>query len=290
MARLNKVIDLLEQGQPVFSCGTVMNGNYDELMALSRSDYDLAIIETEHQGFDFPMLRNSLQYLMNRQRIVAKGSLQPDVVPFVRVPPYTREAGHNQWVIKQTLDVGPYGLVLPHLDSVEGAQAAVQAARYPQREGAADAEPPGRRGWWPALAPHYWGLTPQDYADAADVWPLDPDGELLLMGIVENVQGVNVLRDILRQVKGLGAVWAGPGDLSVSMGHRGNSAHPEVEAALLHILSICQEFSVPCAVGVSPTANVETRLEQGFRIIMTPPTRSADGLEQGRRAAGRASA
>ena len=48
--RLNKVIDLLQRGQPVFSYGTVMNGNFDELMAISRADYDMAIIETEHQG------------------------------------------------------------------------------------------------------------------------------------------------------------------------------------------------------------------------------------------------
>ena len=194
--RLNKVIDLLKRGQPVFSYGTVMNGNFDELMAISRADYDMAIIETEHQGFDFATLRNSLQYLVNRKRIAEKGNLQPDVVPFVRLPPYTREYGSNQWVIKQTLDLGPYGLVLPHLDSVEGAQAAVQAARYPQLPGAADAEPEGLRGWWPPLAPHYWGLDAQEYYDAADVWPLDPDGELLLMGIVENVSGVKNLRDI----------------------------------------------------------------------------------------------
>ena len=186
--RLNKVIDLLERGQTVFSCGTIPNGHYDEIMALSRSAYDLLIVETEHVGFDFPTLRHSLQYLLNRQRIAEKGTLQPDVVPLVRIPPYTRE--RNEWVIKQTLDAGPFGLVLPHFDSVEGARAAVQAARYPQVPGVPDFEPTGERGWSPTVASHYWGLTPQEYCDAADVWPLDPDGELLLMGIVENVRGI----------------------------------------------------------------------------------------------------
>jgi 4-hydroxy-2-oxoheptanedioate aldolase len=104
--RLNKVIDLLERGQTVFSCGTIPNGHYDERLALSRSAYDLLIVETEHVGFDFPTLRHSLQYLLNRQRIAEKGTLQPDVVPLVRIPPYTRE--RNEWVIKQTLDAGPY--------------------------------------------------------------------------------------------------------------------------------------------------------------------------------------
>ena len=283
--RLNKVIDLLERGQTVFSCGTVPNGNFDDILALSRSAYDMIILETEHVGFDFPTLRHSLQYLFNRKRIVEKGNLQPDVVPLVRIPPYTRE--RNEWVLKQTLDAGPFGLVLPHFDSVEGAQAAVQAARYPQVPGVPDFAPTGERGWSPTLASHYWGLTPQEYCDAADVWPLDPDGELLLMGIVENVRGIANLPDILRQVKGIGAIWAGPGDLSVSMGLRGNSTHPDVEAALLKILAICKEYGVPCATGVSPTIDVATRLAQGFRIIMVPPSRSMETLTRGRHAAGR---
>jgi 4-hydroxy-2-oxoheptanedioate aldolase len=245
----------------------------------------MIVIETEHVGFDFPTLRHSLQYLLNRKRLVEKASLQPDVVPLVRIAPYTRE--RNEWVIKQTLDAGPFGLVLPHLDSVEGAQAAVRAARYPQVPGVADFEPAGERGWTTAIAPNYWGLSPQEYSQAADVWPLDPDGELLLLGIVENLRGINNLPDILRQVKGIGAIWAGPGDLSVSMGLHGNSAHPDVEAGVLKILSICKDFGVPCATGTTPAASVETRLEQGFRIIMTSPTRSLDGLQRGRTAAGR---
>jgi 4-hydroxy-2-oxoheptanedioate aldolase len=283
--RLNKVIELLEHGQAVFSCGTIPNGNFDEIAALGQSDYDMIILETEHVGFDFPTLRHSLQYLLNRKRIVDKGSLQPDVVPLVRIPPYTRE--RNAWVIKQTLDAGPFGLVLPHLDSVEGAQAAVRAARYPQVPGATDFEPEGERGWASSLAPTYWGLAPQDYCEAADVWPLDPDGELLLMGIVENVRGLNTLPDILRQVKGIGAIWAGPGDLSVSMGLRGHATHPDVEAGVQKILAMCQNAGVPCATGTTPAAGMETRLEQGFRIVITPPTRSLDNLHRGRQAAGR---
>ena len=89
--RLNNVIELLEQGQAVFSCGTIPNGNFEEIAALGQSDDDMIILETEHVGFDFPTLRHSLQYLLNRQRIVEKGTLQPDVVPLVRIPPYTRE-------------------------------------------------------------------------------------------------------------------------------------------------------------------------------------------------------
>ena len=278
--RYNKVIQLLEEGKPVFGTGLIWNGNFDEMMYFADSDYDMVMIEMEHEGLSFNNLRASLQFLLNRKRIANGGGLQADPTPVVRIPPNTRET--NQWIIKQTLDTGVYGLILPHLDTVEGAMAAVQAARYPQVPGVADFEPHGERGWWQRIAPRYWGLSAQEYYDAADVWPLDPDGNILLMGIVEEPTGVQNLPDILRQVKGIGAVWAGPGDMSVAMGHRGNAGHPEVQETLLRILGICKDAGVPCATGCT-AAEVPMRLEQGFSIIITAPTRTADGLAEGRR-------
>ena len=282
--RYNKAIQLLEEGKPVFGTGLIWNGNFDEMMYFADSDYDMVMIEMEHEGFSFNNLRASLQFLLNRKRIADGGGLQADPTPVVRIPPNTRET--NQWMIKQTLDTGVYGLILPHLDTVEGAMAAVQAARYPQVPGVADFEPHGERGWWQRIAPRYWGLSAAEYYDAADVWPLDPDGNILLMGIVEEPTGVQNLPDILRQVKGIGAIWAGPGDMSVAMGHRGNAGHPEVQEMLLRILATCKDAGVPCATGCT-AEEVPMRLEQGFSIIITAPSRSADGLAEGRRLAGR---
>jgi 4-hydroxy-2-oxoheptanedioate aldolase len=62
-------------------------------MFVADSDYDFTIIEMEHQGFDFTNLRTALQYFLNRKRLVEQGTLQPEVVPFVRIPPNAREAG-----------------------------------------------------------------------------------------------------------------------------------------------------------------------------------------------------
>ena len=112
--RYNKIIDLLEHGKPVFSTSTVPNGSLEDLTYIADADYDAVIIEMEHEGFSFTTLRTSLQVLLNRKRIAEKGNLQPDVVPMVRIPPNARE--RNQWVIKQALDTGVYGLVLPQND------------------------------------------------------------------------------------------------------------------------------------------------------------------------------
>jgi 4-hydroxy-2-oxoheptanedioate aldolase len=282
--RLNKVIELLEQDKVVFGGGMVWTGNIDEAMAFADMGYDFIIFEMEHEGFSLPNLRLSLQFLLNRKRIAAKGNIQPDVIPFVRIPPNARE--RNQWIIKQALDTGVYGLILPHMDTVEQAQAAVIASRYPQASGVDDFEPVGERGWWLRLAPRYWGLSPQEYYDMADLWPLDPQGEMFLMPIIEGVQGVRNLPNILREVKGISAIWAGPGDLSIELGTRGNMADPKVEEGIQQILKTCKEFNVPCAAFAGP-GDVEKRIEQGFRIIISGPTRIDRTLEAGKKTAGR---
>ena len=57
------------------------------------------------------------------------------------------------------------------------------------------------------------------------------------------------IRDILRQVRGIGAIWAGPGDMSVSMGLRGQASQPDVQENLLRVLAACKEFGVPLCDG-----------------------------------------
>ena len=285
MARLNRVIDLLERGKP--AVGTwANNGNLDDLAFATDAGYDYVFIDNEHTGLDFPTLRLSLQALLNRKRIAESGSLQAHPTPFVRITPNAREL--NQWIIKHTLDLGPYGIVIPVLDSVEAAEAAVVASRYPQRRGAADMFPKGERGWHPHdVAVRYWGITVEEYTDRSDLWPLDPDGEMLLIGIIETVQGARNLPDILKNVKGIGAIMAGAGDLSVDMGLGGNATEAaEVQEMVLQTLKVCQEYGVPCATGVRTKEDVEMRLEQGFRILTDMPAKSASALEHCREIAG----
>jgi 4-hydroxy-2-oxoheptanedioate aldolase len=276
--RLNKVIARLEADEVVF--GSIPTDDPIELGAINRSSYDMMMIETEHTGFSGRTLQNTMQGLLDRRQLVEGGTLAPPVTPFVRTPANAREM--NEWVIKQTLDAGAFGLVVPHLDSVEAGQAAVRAARYPQRLGAADFEPEGQRGWAGAMcaAPSYWGLPPAEYYRAADLWPLDPDGEIVLMGIVESTEGVAALPDILREVKGIGAIWAGIGDLSVSMGY-GGAPTSEVEAVMQQILDICVDAGVACAAPVNAAMSAEARIEQGFRIVLSRPAYSFSALERG---------
>ncbi|MQF70070.1 hypothetical protein FIM12_07040 [SAR202 cluster bacterium AD-804-J14_MRT_500m] len=278
MARLNKIIDLLENGKPAI--GTFVNsGNMDDLAFVTDAGYDFVIVENEHQGLDFPLLRLSLQSLLSRKKIVEHGTLQADPTPLVRVAPNSRE--QNQWILKQTLDAGAYGLVLPVTESVEAAQAAVVACRYPQKEGDSQPNPKGERGWHPQdIAVRYWGVGVEEYYEKSDLWPLDPSGEMILMALVETVKGVANIGDILDQVKGIGAVFAGPGDLSIDMGLGGDaSGHPKVQEALLKVLDQCRSRGIACATGVASEAELDKRAEQGFNIFIDLPEKSTATLQ-----------
>ena len=107
MVRYNKVIELLEQGKPVFCSGLVWNGSLEDLAFVADSDYDMTIIEMEHQDFSFDKLRMSLQFLLSRKKIADGGSLQADPAPFVlsaaqfpRAQPVGAQAGAGHWGIR----------------------------------------------------------------------------------------------------------------------------------------------------------------------------------------------
>jgi 4-hydroxy-2-oxoheptanedioate aldolase len=262
--RLNKVIDLLENGGVVVSSPPIPNGNGDLAQSYGDSDFDMVVFEMEHHGFDFPNLRMSLQMTVNRRRILEDG-LRPSVVPLTRIPPAGRET--TQWIIKQALDLGVYGLVVPHLETAEEALAVVNAARYPARRDSGLGG--GQRGYWPHVAARYWGLSSQDYVERADVWPLNPAGELLIVGIIESRKGLANLDRILDATNGIGVVWPGPGDLAADLGLIGQVNHPEVEESVALVLDRCTEQGVAC-VGVAGGAeDAARRVQQGFRVIFT---------------------
>src|ERR1700730_6138286 len=126
--RLNGAIRALEQGQPAFV--TFSPADVGTAQAIGEAAYDAVVFEMEHGPYDIRTLRDCLQYLLSRRQIVERASLAPAVTPFVRIPPNGGE--HNQWIAKQVLDSGVYGVVWPHVSTVEDARNAVAACRYPR--------------------------------------------------------------------------------------------------------------------------------------------------------------
>jgi 4-hydroxy-2-oxoheptanedioate aldolase len=245
---------------------------------LSSSAYDGLIIETEHTGFDPQRIRDFLQYLLDRRKIATTGALAPAVTPLVRVPPNGSE--RTQWFAKQALDSGAYGVVCPHIDTVEEARCAVAACRYPG-DG-----PLGARGYGAATAARYFGLPPDEYYRRAGTWPHDADGELLVVIMIESRRGVEEIGRIVREVPGIGAVLIGHGDLSLSLGRRGQYDHPDVLRAQARVLDQCRSAGVACGVVVTGS-DIERRIDEGYRFIVVQPEQSCHGLEAGRRMAAR---
>lgn len=283
MTRLNAVIGALEKGQAAFA--TFAPADIEAALWVSDAAYDGVVLEMEHRPWDASRLRDAMQYMMSRKRIVAANSLAPGVTPLVRIPANGGEM--NQWLAKQALDCGAYGVVWPHISTAEQAYNAVGACRYARRKSAPLYEPAGRRGDGPMAAARYWGLDLKDYYGKADVWPLAPDGEILVVLMIEDLEGIANLDEMLTKVPGIGVVLIGPGDLSQEMGHPRDQAHPEVVAAMAEIRAICKARGVPVGHPSVTTKNVEAALADGYRFMLAGPVRTFAALETGRRLAGR---
>jgi 4-hydroxy-2-oxoheptanedioate aldolase len=281
---LNRVIEVIESGKCAFG-PFAPAGSIPEAVWAAAAPYDCVVYELEHGPFDLADLRTSLQFMLDRRQIVESGTVAPRVVPFVRIPVNGRE--QNQWIVKQVLDIGVYGIIFPMINTPEDAIAAIQACRYIQAQDAPDQEPVGRRGHAPGNALRYWGLAQPEYFDKADVWPLDPQGEILPLLQCETIEAVNNLPRIIDALNGKpGLILISESDLSVSLGRRGQHT-PEVEAAVQRAASICRERGVPFGSPQADARNIEQRLRDGFRFLMPRSGRDTSALELGRRLAGR---
>jgi 4-hydroxy-2-oxoheptanedioate aldolase len=283
LPRLNGIIGSFEQGKPAFV--SFCPPEPASAINFSTSAYDGIIIEMEHNPYNIQALRDSLQYLLARGQIAKSGSVAPQVTPIVRIPPNGAEK--NQFIAKQVLDVGAYGVVWPHISSAEEAYNAVASCRYPRPREADRYEPEGIRGDGPGRAVRYWGISQQDYYYRADVWPLDPQGEILVVLMIEDVKGVDNLDDILSTVDGIGVVLIGEGDLSQNLGHPRDYDHPIVRDAMSTVVATCKKHGVRVGHPHVGMKNIERVIDEGFSFIMAGPTTSYPALERGLELTGR---
>jgi 4-hydroxy-2-oxoheptanedioate aldolase len=280
--RLNGVIRAFTQDKPAFTCFSKI----DRQSAIEMSDapYDGIVYEMEHNPYDIQALGDALQYMLSRKAIAESGSVAPGVTPLARIP--ANGAEMNQFQAKQVLDRGVYGVIWPHIATTAQAYNAVAACRYARPTGAALYEPKGARGDGPAWAARYWGLGQQDYYNRADVWPLAPQGELLVGLMIESPEAIENLDDMLTNVPGIGFCMIGEGDLSQALGYPRQYEHPEVLGAIAKIVETCKKHGVVLGHPHATSKNVERLLEEGFRFLMSAPSRSYGVVGQGRELAG----
>lgn len=188
----------------------------------------------------------------------------------------------SQRIAKQ-LNLGVAGIVLVDVKTAEEARQGIAAMRFRSKGGTRPADV--------GNAPAVWGMSEQEYRQKADVWPLDPNGELVNFTIVESKEGLANVREIAA-VKGIGVLFPGAGTLRgvfTTTDASGQRVFDEQawEAAIQQVLAACKEFSVPC--GYPANANdIEKRIQQGFSVfIIGWGDAGFRAVEIGRKAAGR---
>ncbi|MBU9225450.1 aldolase [Burkholderia multivorans] len=280
--RLNGLIRAFESGKPAFAAFSKLDRQ--TAIDMSESPYDGLVFEMEHNPYDVTALGDALQYLLNRKAIASSGSIAPSITPLARIP--ANGAEMNQAFAKQVLDRGVYGVIWPHVSTVEQAYNAVASCRYARPKNASLYEPKGVRGDGPANASRYWGLTIAEYYKKADVWPLAPEGEILVGLMCESTEAIENLDDILTNVPGIGFIMIGEGDLSQELGCPRDYDNPIVVDAMRRIVDTCKRHDVVVAHPHVSAKNHKRVLEEGYGLLLSAPMRSYGVVGMAREAAG----
>lgn len=263
---LNPAIEKLAHGQAIIGTQTD-DMSLQNCHSLARLDMDYAYVDMEHGPLNLDGLAYCVAGMIDKAAILKKGNAQPNVALFARFPAYGRDLESNDWIVKQALDMGLMGIIFNGVDNKEQMMRLIQYMRYPQQRTSKYQHPPGLRGYAPGNAIFAWGISAAEYERRADVWPLNPEGDLLAIPMIETAEGLKNVNEIA-SVPGVGAIFIGAaGDLHQYLGVPQDS--PEVEQARQTILAACKAHNVPCGITALTKTEVEKRLAEGWKMIRT---------------------
>ena len=211
--------------------GTVVTLGIPEIAeVLSGAGFAWLFLDAEHGPLDTLAL----------QRLVIGAKATPCLV---------RLAASSELEVKKALDIGAAGVIAPQVNSAEQASQVVRWAKY---------APLGTRGVGAARA-HGYGLALKEYLATAN-------DRTVVVVQAEHRDAVNNI-EAIAQVAGVDAVLVGPNDLSASLGHLGDLAHPDVAAAIDRVTEVCRRAGMPLGIfGMNPAA-VKPYLDRGYTLI-----------------------
>jgi len=218
---VNRAIELLEQGQPIYYTGSHegTDGSFEQGVKDAQTYADYISYDMEHAPFDVKGLADYMKGLV-KGGPTKSGHKTPAVI--VNVPVNgTDEASvrANAWMFQQVLATGVHGILLCHADTPGAVKAFVEAVRFPvHKEAVGQGLNEGRRGaHGTPTAARIWGVTNDEYVERADTWPLNPKGELLLGLKLEDKYALANAEENTK-VPGIAFAEWGPGDMSLSLG------------------------------------------------------------------------
>lgn len=230
--RPNRVKQLLKEGKPAI--GTFLNiPSIASAEIMANVGFDWLVVDTEHGAMDVSTMHDMLVAISTTNTV-----------------PMTRARDNDPAVIKQSLDAGAYGVVIPMVNSPEEAERAVRACKY---------APEGNRSAGPGRWRYYGGADYQRYAN----------DEVMAIIQIEHIDAVNRVDEIV-SVPGIDLIHMGPGDLAFSMGlSKGlgekDPAHAE---AVAKVVAATKRAGVPIGTAARSLQDVPVLLEQGFTFIM----------------------
>jgi 4-hydroxy-2-oxoheptanedioate aldolase len=267
--RINRVIELLAQDQPVYYTGPSGRG-YEGGKADAQTWADYINYDFEHGPFDMTLLREYLRGMVDGGP-TKSGHRTPAVVITLPVTGTSEMAVRaNAWQIAHVLSAGVHGILLCHAEDPAAVRAFVESTRYAFQtigvdEGQLGVGRMGNGGQ--GYASRIWGLDPREYMKKADPWPLNPDGELFLGLKIENKRALARTEESLA-VPGIAFAEWGPGDMGLSLGFfdRHDPPYPpEMQAARARVLAACKANGVAFLNQVRPPDVVEM-IAEGVRV------------------------
>ena len=263
---LNPAVEKLARGEAIIGTQTD-DMSLQNCHSLARLDFDYAYVDMEHGPLNLDGLAYCVAAMVDKAAILKKGNAQPKVALFARFPPYGRDLESNDWIVKQALDMGLMGVIFNGVENKEQMTRLIRFMRYPQQKTSKYQQPPGLRGYAPGNAVFAWGVSAAEYERHADVWPLNPEGDLLAIPMIETLEGLKNV-DEIAAVPGVGAIFIGAGgDLHQYLGVPQDA--PEVEQARQTILAACKAHNVACGITALTKADVDRRLKEGWKMIRT---------------------
>ena len=278
MGRHSRLIDILSRRQVVF--GWFANATTVDAARRAAKDplMDFVFINMEGAGtYDPAAVRSFMQGMLE-----AGLQTNPNTHPvMVRIPAFHADAGVARQRVSELLNLGVHGIAFPEMESGEEATEATAALRFAKTAKASKSpSPAGARTDDVGESIHYWGMSEEEYRMRADVFPLNPVGDLATLFIVESEKGIANCRDIAR----VRPTIACPGPGTLGRVFQGDAA--KVESAIQTVLAACKEFDVPCGIPANAT-DVEKRIKEGFRAIVLYDRDYEATIKIGRAAAAR---
>ena len=226
--RVNKAKQKLQNKGVVTTISGLQNA--DTIDFLGPFGFDAAWIECEHGPVDWDQLAD----LTRACDLWGMSSV-------------TRVNSNEPWLITRTLDRGSMGIIIPHVNDRAATEQAMQSAKY---------APLGYRGMYGGR--QSYGVA--DYVHRAN-------DQTMVVVLLEESEALKNLDEILK-VDNIDVFFVAPSDLAQSMGHIGDTGHPEVQRAIDDAISRISSAGRTAGTLVNDD-NLASYIEKGARFLMT---------------------